>query len=411
MRVLYFTSVPLVSADNGGSICCRNHVRRLAQDPDIDLFVLAAGPANLRAGTEAFGAMVGAPLRFEALSDAPFVERAAGLSPDALTNLEADFSSEKRAVGQHHVGAALRELVDERCIDALVIDYHPSALLIDLAQVNAATVVIGLNREGDFHADMVRRGFTPHSAMSGLLSVSRARAFERQVNATVDQLVVIGRPDAPAGEEATNLRAPAVCITPWLDPVETGWTHHASRRAFFVGDRNHWPNMLAIDWLVDRLAPALLAIGTDLRIAILGADAAELGRATPSNIDLLGRGNASAAAQLFRTADMMLCPIENDYGVKFKALDALAHRTPLLASRQTLLGLPHLPQAPAIDLDQPEEAAALLNRLTNDPAALADLQAVQQTLQSRFVAGQQGVWSRTIGAAIKARAARIEGRG
>jgi hypothetical protein len=53
----------------------------------------------------------------------------------------------------------------------------------------------------------------------------------------------------------------------------------------------------------------------------------------------------------------MICPLENDFGVKFKAAEALAHGTPLLASRQTLLGLPYLDEEPALDLARPDEAA------------------------------------------------------
>jgi hypothetical protein len=41
---------------------------------------------------------------------------------------------------------------------------------------------------------------------------------------------------------------------------------------------------------------------------------------------------------------MAVCPVSNDYGCKFKAAEALVCGTPLLASRQTLLGLPYLPQ-------------------------------------------------------------------
>ena len=44
VRTVYFTVVPLFPSNNGGALCCRNHVRRLARDPNIELLVCMAGP-------------------------------------------------------------------------------------------------------------------------------------------------------------------------------------------------------------------------------------------------------------------------------------------------------------------------------------------------------------------------------
>ena len=65
MRVLYFTVVPLAGGTNGGSICCRNHVTRLSQDPGIELFGMVAGPLEWKAGTDEFFAELGVPYHFQ----------------------------------------------------------------------------------------------------------------------------------------------------------------------------------------------------------------------------------------------------------------------------------------------------------------------------------------------------------
>ena len=93
----------------------------------------------------------------------------------------------------------------------------------------------------------------------------------------------------------------------------------------------------------------------------------------------------------------MLCPVENDWGVKFKAVEALAHGTPLLASRQTLLGLPQLDDRPALDLACPDEAAAVVCTLLSSRAALEELAVRQGEAQAGFIASQSGVWSRVLG--------------
>ena len=102
-------------------------------------------------------------------------------------------------------------------------------------------------------------------------------------------------------------------------------------------------------------------------------------------------------SRLFRTSDLTICPVENDYGVKFKALEALAHGMPLLASRSTMLGLPHLRGIPSFDLCEPTVAASLVAGLLGDRDRVESLASAQQQLQQAFIASQDGVWSRVLG--------------
>jgi hypothetical protein len=50
---------------NGVSLCCRNHVIRLASDPGVELFGFVIGPEARRAGTAAFFAELGVSHHFE----------------------------------------------------------------------------------------------------------------------------------------------------------------------------------------------------------------------------------------------------------------------------------------------------------------------------------------------------------
>ncbi len=99
-------------------------------------------------------------------------------------------------------------------------------------------------------------------------------------------------------------------------------------------------------------------------------------------------------ADLFQGgADVAICPVENDYGVKLKALDALAWGTPLFASAQTLKGLPHLPAAPSIDLSAAGEAAAVLGAIVGDRVTLKRIAQQQAEAHERFITAQSRVWS------------------
>jgi hypothetical protein len=394
MRVLYFTIVSLTAEGNGGSICCRNHVRRLAADPDIELFALAAGPSTWIEDTAAFFDELGVPHLFALIHERLPQHRANKISEIAKFALTMVFQYpwEVVSLDQPAIQHFLNHMIVTHAIDVVVIDFHQSALFLKLPLKNARSVVIGLNREGDFYKDMLDMGLSHHGSLTGPISLMRCRNFEKRINRAVDKVVTIGAPDMPR----YPLPNQPQYITPYLDPKANGWRYSATRRAFYVGEINHWPNRLAINWMAKRLAPALLAAGSDIRLTVVGADASELDGEPPPNMDFEGRADPRALSRHFQTTDIMLCPVENDYGVKFKTVEALSYGTPLLASKQTLLGLPHLPDLPAIDLDDPAAAASMLQALLDDADRLKALHAYQIEMQSRFIATQQDVWSRAL---------------
>ena len=407
MRVLYFTVVPLGSTGNGGSICCRNHVIRLAADPEIELIAMVAGPAEQEAATSAFFAEVGVKNYFQPFRGdnmRPAADTVAAIAAFA-TKMVFHFPWELQAMNQPHIQEGIDWAIEAFGIEALVIDYHASALFLTLPRKDVRTALIKLNREGDFYKDMIQLGKTAHGKRTSRISLMRARRYERITDANVGKIITIGAPDLPR----YRLPSRPVCISPYLEHRADRWSYTASNTLLFIGDVNHYPNWLAVEWIARQLAPALLAAGSQVQIAVVGAVASQgTCQWDQSNILFLGRSTDETVQRLFLTADMMLCPIENDYGVKFKSLEALAYGIPLFASRQTLLGLPYLPEEPAIDLKDAASAARTICALVSNPEALIQLAASQCERQNAFIASQRTVWSRTLSniAPPKARARR-----
>jgi glycosyltransferase involved in cell wall biosynthesis len=305
-----------------------------------------------------------------------------------------DFPWERHAKTQHHIQNRINWAIAQYGIEALVIDYFPSALYIHLPRADIATVLITLNREGDFYRDQIRLAATRRGSLHRLISLYRWRRRERKTYAAVDKVVTIGPSDLPKHE----VRSTPICITPYLDPKPQQWRYSAGYSAFFVGDINHYPNRLAIEWITRRLAPALLNLDDKIRIKIVGATVNDFSaKEEHPNINFLGRSGGDTVSALFHSADLMLCPIQNDYGVKFKAIEALCYGTPVFASRQTLVGLPHLRGMPAIDLAQPLQAANIMRDLISQPEKLKALQQLQQQQQADFIGSQSDIWSHTLG--------------
>jgi glycosyltransferase involved in cell wall biosynthesis len=395
MRVLYFTVVHLGSPVNGGSICCRNHVARLAADPGIELVAVTAGPLAWRDAADTFFQGLGVRHHFQAYRewnvrhDANTLRSIAGFAIKAVFQ----FPWEMQALNQPHIEESIDWAIRNYGIDVLVVDYHQSTLFLKLPRADVRTVLIGLNREGDFYSDQLRLGQTHHGSLTSGISLFRARRWQRKIDAAVDQVITIGPPDLPTH----RTRRPPVCITPYLDPKPQRWRASGGKRIFFVGGIAHYPNRVAIEWLTRELAPQLLATGSDGKITIVGATEGDIPEAhRHENLELLGPSDPETLSRLFLTSDLAICPVENDYGVKFKALEALAYGTPLVASRQTMLGLPHLPDVASFDLRQPAEAAALLASLLGDRDRLEAVASAQQQRQSAFIESQHGVWSRTL---------------
>jgi glycosyltransferase involved in cell wall biosynthesis len=251
------------------------------------------------------------------------------------------------------------------------------------------------NREADFYAEQIRFGKTHHGRLTARISHARLVRAERAIEASVDRVVAIGEPDVPR----SRTRSAAVVVTPFLNPREPRWSYQSSKTAFFVGNVGHLPNWRAVEWIATQLAPRVATELPELRFTVVGADAENVpdGWRQP-NVIYLGLADRDGVHSLFGgAADLMLCPVENEWGVKFKAVEALAHGTPLLASRQTLLGLPQLDDEPALDLARPDEAAAVACALMSSRAALEGLTIRQGDVQAAFIASQRGVWSRVLG--------------
>ena len=66
INTLYFSVVNVggLEFSNGGNLCCRNHIRRLAEDEGIKLHVVIAGIASDRKGICEFLKGLGLPYEF-----------------------------------------------------------------------------------------------------------------------------------------------------------------------------------------------------------------------------------------------------------------------------------------------------------------------------------------------------------
>jgi glycosyltransferase involved in cell wall biosynthesis len=395
MRVLYFTAAPIHDEGNGGRICQRNTIRRLTEDSGIELSVIAGGRPPWREGTEAFLESLGVPYEFVPFHDDNVHHSANSLRAIATYVVQVlfQFHWEVQSLNQGHVEAAVESGIRRWESDLLLIDFFSSALFIDLPRSDVRTAMIKLNREAEFYAGLLERDEWLHGSLTRWVSVKRLARFERRIDAAVDKVIVIARPDLPTHKT----RSEPVCITPYLDRKPEPWRFTDSRSAFFVGSIDHFPNRRAMEWMTQALAPRLGARRDDARIVIVGADEDSV----PAdwrrpNVEFRGEADGGVVADLFRSTDISLCPIDNDLGLKFKAAEALSFGTPLLASEATLRAFPYLSGMPRLTMGDPDQAADEVARLLGNREALTRQSEMELEQQEAFAATQHDIWSRTL---------------
>jgi Glycosyl transferases group 1 len=388
-RTLYFTAVPLFPTTNGGALSCRNHVRRLAEDPEIDLVVCSTGPNEESEPNRQAVEPLGAEFAFLPFRDAPdgrlpLSRRIGRCWP---------FLFEASAVAQPHVDTLFMELVRTVEPQVVIVDYLPSASFVPSVYSAAVRrVTITLNRETNYYRELRRLGTLPPDASDSWVAERRLSHFERKVYRRSDGVVALAAADLPAWRGRPRLR---VVIPPVFDPQLSRWHPTGSRSILYVGNVAHDPNRQAIEWLCTRLAPKLAQRSVGVRV-IGAAEALAPAEWQQPNVELLGTGDEQLVRSELASAGVFVAPISNPFGSKIKLLDCLAHATPFVATEQALSGLPFLTGVPQIDLARPGEAATLISDLLACPERLVALSHRFEADRDEFRAQQRGVWGQLL---------------
>lgn len=368
--VLYVTCVDLGPENNGGALCCRNHVRKLAADPSIRLQVAVIGTSGMEHGNRAFAEEVGADFHFIAFQEIV-------LDPDdsrlnvGLSNL---FPWERTSLVQSHVSDTLRAVVARVEPEAIVIDYLPTALFaLPIFESPLPVVVITLQDERKFFRDLRERVQSPEWSGNDLAE-ERLSQFERWVYSRAAAVIALRQGDLEQVTAAGTPPARQHVVSPVFPLPEERWRYRNSRSIFFVGNHHHFPNRSAIDWLCTQLAPLLWALDPSIQLRIIGAHSNELpSYAANDNICFLGYADRETVNREFVDCALFIAPISLDYGCEIKLQECAAHATPFVATASALEGLPSLPMVPIIKLEDAAAAAGLIYQLIGDARQLADL--------------------------------------
>lgn len=109
--------------------------------------------------------------------------------------------------------------------------------------------------------------------------------------------------------------------------------------ALFVGGTDYFPNLDAAEWIVNILAKNypnsfFHIVGDDRRLRVL------LGYTNiPNNVIIYGRVSDEVLDELFITTQFFISPVVLGGGVKIKLIEAASYGIPILATRESTVGL------------------------------------------------------------------------
>jgi Glycosyl transferases group 1 len=377
-----------ISIDQRGALCCRNHVRRLAQDPNVDLSVCSCGPSDHEQANRAAVESLGASYTFVPFRANSEVVEAGTRRLSARRWL---FHHEATAITQSHVDGAFMAWIAQVEPDVVIVDYVPSVSFIrSVYSAPVPRVTITLNREGAFYRGLRNAGTVPPDSSRSWIANLRLDRFEKWVYRNSDAIVALSSGDLPTWRGRPRVR---VVMPPALDPSPRQWGFTGPRSLVFVGNVGHYPNREAVEWLTTRLAPELESIGSDTQIRIIGASAESVpGTWLRPNVVFLGLADEEAVTDEFVSAGLFIAPIANSFGSKMKLVECVSYATPFIATTAALTGLPFLRDVPRIRLNEPQAAAKLIEEWWAKPQALLEMSARLTEDLASFLVTQSGQW-------------------
>lgn len=136
----------------------------------------------------------------------------------------------------------------------------------------------------------------------------------------------------------------------------------------FIGQFKWLPNIDGAKWLIKTIWPLIVKKVPKAQLLIVGRNPTEeliaLGAKGPGTITI--RGDVEDIREAYGQANLLLASIRSGHGTKYKVLEAMATRTPIVGTSLALEGLEIQNGSEALVHDSPEELAEAVVGLLKD---------------------------------------------
>ncbi|MBN8226587.1 glycosyltransferase [Corallococcus macrosporus] len=356
--------VPLPS-DTGGTLRTLELVRALASRFELDVFAVH------RAGNDAEGfkrwlGELGVPASRLHLVDLPRVAPRETLN-STRAFLRGTPLTYVRFARQGLQDALRRVLAERGPFDIIHFDHLHMAQLLPLARkLNPAAhmVIDEHNVESQLLARMAPLSSPPLRAFLNW-QFKRVERLERECVSQADTVLACSDVDA---QQLRSLGAKRVHVVPnGVKLPDFAPREAAGDDLVFVGSMDWWPNEDAVLLLAREVWPLVSADLATSKLMVVGRSPPASVRAL-ENERLVVTGSVPSVAPYLARALATAIPLRAGSGTRLKVLEAAAAGVPVVATRLAVEGLPVVEGQHVLLAESPQEFAAALRRLRNDPA-------------------------------------------
>lgn len=236
--------------------------------------------------------------------------------------------------------------------------------LMDLEDVKARQMSSLLRRQGLLGGPKRAIRVQSRAAMNRVNAYDW-KAFQRSVARDVDRVILCSDEDVRRSRIPNAVAVPNTYSRP---------AHALGRREvgvpptiLFQGSLHYAPNIDAVDWLLDDVAPHLWEQLPGARIRLVGttSPAVEIRHRPPA---VVVAGRVSDIEPELAQADIAVVPLRMGSGTRLKILESFAHRIPVVSTTIGADGLDVQNEVHLLLADRPEEFARACRRLIEDRA-------------------------------------------
>jgi len=164
------------------------------------------------------------------------------------------------------------------------------------------------------------------------------RFLESELLAHADAVLAISDEEAATFVEEFGFRPESIISAPnGFEPSSTAVevSTPRGRDVLFLGS-SHPPNVEALRYIIDHLAPAMPAV----QFNVIGSVCKSASGEVPANVALLGFVTEDVKSRLLSTCGAAINPLSSGAGTNLKMLDYLAHAAPVVSTPVGARGLP-----------------------------------------------------------------------
>lgn len=133
----------------------------------------------------------------------------------------------------------------------------------------------------------------------------------------------------------------------------------------FAGSLTFWPNHEGMSWFLRDVYPIIKFAAPSARVLITGNPGL---RSLPPAPDVILTGPVADVRPLLASAEVSICPLRSGGGTRLKVLEAMALRTPVVATPKAVEGLEVTSGRNVLLGNSPSEFADAVLRLLHDPS-------------------------------------------